>query len=133
MKRGTGRWMAHAGLSSLLLFSLGACVDEKIVYRDGPNFTTPPAAAANFVGYQDEATKKTVCGACHAGQQAKWELTRHADAWATLQANPGKQALCEGCHTVSENGNVANESVGYTAAPDARYHDVQCESCHGAG
>lgn len=133
MTRGTGRWMAHAGLSSLLLFSISACVDEKIVYRDGPNFTTPPAAAANFVGYQDETTKKTVCGACHAGQQAKWEETRHADAWATLQANPGKQAFCEACHTISENGNTVEESVGYTAVADARYHDVQCESCHGAG
>jgi predicted CXXCH cytochrome family protein len=59
--------------------------------------------------------------------------TRHAGAWKTLQDNAGKQALCEACHTISANGNVATGSVGWSAAPDKRYHDVQCESCHGAG
>lgn len=133
MRRGRSSWMLKGLTSTLAVFALSACVDEKIVYRDGPNFTTPPAAAANFLGYSDETTKKTVCGACHATQQAKWVTTRHASAWKTLQDNAGKQALCEACHAISANGNVATGSVGWSAAPDKRYHDVQCESCHGAG
>lgn len=133
MKRGRWSWLAYSGATTLAVIALGGCVDEKIVYRDGPNFTTPPAAAANFVGYSDEATKKTVCGACHASQQAKWATTKHAGAWATLQANAGKQALCEGCHTISANGNGSTGNVGWTSTSDKRFHDVQCESCHGAG
>lgn len=133
MKRNSRWWLAHGASALLAAVVLSSCVDEKIVYRDGPNFVTPPAAAANFIGYSDEAAKKTVCGACHATQQAKWATTGHAKAWSTLEANAGKAALCEGCHTVSANGNAATGSVGWTATSDKRYHDVQCESCHGAG
>jgi len=68
----------------LMLVALNGCVDEKIVYRDGPNFAAPPAAAASFLGYSDEANKVTVCGNCHVGQQAKWKETKHASAFATL-------------------------------------------------
>lgn len=133
MKRGRSRWLARAIVASASLLVVSSCVDEKIVYRDGTNFVTPPASAANFLGYSDEATKKTVCGACHATQQAKWVTTRHAEAWSTLQANAGKAALCEACHTISANGNAATGNVGWTATQDKRYHDVQCESCHGSG
>lgn len=133
MRRGRNAWLAYLGASTLAVVALGSCVDEKIVYRDGPNFTTPPAAAVNFVGYSDEAAKKTVCGACHSTQQAKWLTTKHASAWADLQGSPAKQALCEACHTVSANGNLASGNAGWTSTQDKRYHDVQCESCHGAG
>jgi predicted CXXCH cytochrome family protein len=110
-----------------------SCVDEKIVYRDGPNFTQPPASAANFIGYADQTQAKTVCGSCHVTQDGKWKETAHAHAWSTLAANPGKQAFCEGCHTVSANGNVATGDVGWTGSHDTRFYDVQCESCHGPG
>ena len=127
-----GPW--RIGSTAVLFFLTIGCVDEKIVYRDGPSFTTPPAAAANFLGYHDETTSRTTCGNCHVTQQGKWEQTAHSDAWATLQANPGKQALCEACHSVSHRGNaVTATDVGYTSTKDSRYEDVQCESCHGAG
>lgn len=127
------RW-GWGGVFALLLFATSACVDEKIVYRDGPAFIAPPAAAANFLGYHDETTDRTTCGNCHVTQQAKWEQTGHAEAWATLQSSGGAQALCEGCHTVSNKGNaVTATDVGYTSTKDERYHDVQCESCHGPG
>jgi predicted CXXCH cytochrome family protein len=111
-----------------------ACVDEKIVYRDGPAFVAPPTAAANFLGYHDETIGRTTCGNCHVTQQAKWEQTAHSDAWQTLQASGSPAALCEACHTVSARGNpVTTANVGFTSTRDSRYHDVQCESCHGPG
>lgn len=111
------------------------CVDEKVIYRDNPLFEDPPQAAIGFLGYSNAAQKKTTCGNCHAGQQVKWKETAHADAWATLQANPGKSAICEDCHSVSGLGNAVatGVKVAYTATRDARYEDVQCESCHGGG
>ncbi|HUX32813.1 MAG TPA: cytochrome c3 family protein [Gemmatimonadaceae bacterium] len=123
-------------LTALLVGAVVAssCSSDKIVYRSEPSFTTPPAAAANFVGYADTLTKQTVCGNCHVGQQAKWVTTKHANAWADLQASGHAGASCEPCHTISKNGNSATEdAVGYTATKDARYKDVQCESCHGPG
>ena len=127
-----GQWWGIA--LALLLLAASACVDEKIVYRDGTAFVAPPAAAANFLGYHDETTGRTTCGNCHVTQQGKWEQTAHSDAWATLQASGHAAASCEGCHTVGENGNaITDANVGYTATKDSRYHDVQCESCHGPG
>jgi predicted CXXCH cytochrome family protein len=110
-----------------------SCVDERIVFRDRELFAPLPSGAASFVGYTDETRKLTVCGNCHVGPQSRWVNTKHADAWATLQANPGAQAFCEGCHTVNALGNPETGDAGYTATGDVRYHDVQCESCHGPG
>ncbi len=111
-----------------------SCTSEKITYRSEPSFTTPPAAAGNYVGYADTLTKQTVCGTCHVDQQAKWVTTKHANAWADLQASGHAGASCVPCHTVGPNGNAASDTmVGYVATKDARYEDVQCESCHGAG
>ena len=119
---------------TIFLLALTSCVDEKIVYRDGPNFVTPPAAAASFLGYSDEAAKKTVCGSCHVTQQANWAGTAHADAFATLVASGRMQGTCQNCHTVNDRGNAVTDTVaGWRSTQDERYHDVQCESCHGPG
>jgi hypothetical protein len=112
---------------------LSGCVDEKIVFQERELFEEPLTAAGSFLGYTDQATKLTVCGNCHVEKQGEWEGTHHADAWATLEANPGAQAFCEGCHSVNENGNTVDELAGYNATGEERYHDVQCESCHGPG
>jgi protein-arginine kinase activator protein McsA len=118
----------------LLLLASAGCVDGKIAYRDGPNFTAPPTAAASFLGYSDEANKVTVCGNCHAGQQARWKETAHADVFNTLEASRSMQGLCQDCHTVSDKGNVAvDTAAGWRTTKDARHKEVQCESCHGAG
>lgn len=122
-------WVAAVVLAT----SVAACVD-KTVYRDSPLFRTPPTGALGFIGYDDEATKLTVCGNCHVGQQQRWETTAHADAWATLQNSGQTQAVCEGCHTVNPKGSpMAGTDGGYVGTNDARYQDVQCESCHGPG
>jgi hypothetical protein len=109
----------------------GACTDT--VYRDRPPFNPPPDAASGFLGYYTVADGQTTCGNCHVGQQMDWIQTKHADAWADLQANPGAQAFCEGCHTVNARGNQPSADVGYDAVTSPAYHDVQCESCHGPG
>lgn len=133
----TWRKLSHAAISGIalaVLVSTAGCVDEKIVYRDGPNFAAPPAAAASFLGYSDEAAKATTCGSCHVGQQAKWKATAHADAFKTLEASGSMQGYCQACHTVNNLGNAATDTTGgWRSTKDKRYHDVQCESCHGAG
>jgi len=118
----------------LLLGAAGAgCTEEKIVFRDRQLYEELPPGAANFLGYSNEDTGLTVCGNCHVAAQAEWANTRHADAWATLQASGHASSTCEGCHAVSDKGNAASEQAGWDATQDTRYHDVQCENCHGAG
>ncbi|MCA9738424.1 MAG: cytochrome c3 family protein [Gemmatimonadota bacterium] len=125
---GTLRW--------LLIFpvlALFAACEESVVFRDRELFETPPDEAAGFLGYSDIDSKLTTCGNCHVGQQARWVQTAHADAWEGLQASGHSQSFCEGCHTVNELGNAVTQLAGFNAAPEDRYHDVQCESCHGPG
>lgn len=113
------------------LLPLTAC--EEIVYRDRP-FDEPLAAAGGFLGYANADQGLTLCGQCHSTFQRQWSETAHAGAWATLQASPGAQALCEKCHTTSSLGNVvAGETGGHFGDPNERYQDVQCEACHGPG
>jgi predicted CXXCH cytochrome family protein len=128
--------MFRSGLALTMLASvwiLAGCVDEDIVFVERPLFEDPPAAAQGFVGYADREAKRTVCGACHIGRQARWAETAHADAWATLAATGDGRAFCEACHTVSERGNPIEGSAGWVATGNPRYYDVQCEACHGPG
>ncbi|HUG40519.1 MAG TPA: cytochrome c3 family protein [Longimicrobiales bacterium] len=136
--------LRHRAVLSLLAVAAGAmaltsCIDERTVYLPRPIFEEPVAAALDFVGYTDAEDKLTVCGNCHVGMQAEWEGTAHAFAWDGLQSSGHAQAFCEGCHTVNSLGNVMVEETpgqamgGYAAVPEERYHDVQCESCHGPG
>ena len=121
-------------LTYLALAVFAGCTTEKVVYRDGPNLASPPAAGANFLGYSDPATKRTVCGSCHVDFQTRWSQTKHASAWKDLQASGATQGYCEACHTANNLGNaIADTAVGYRSTKDPRYHDVQCESCHGPG
>ena len=124
--------VAKLALALVLLAPL-ACVDERVVYRDRELFEEPLATAGDFLGYSDAEDKTTVCGNCHIGTQGDWVETAHADAWDGLQDSGHAQAFCEGCHTVSELGNVTTGTVGHGATMEARYEDVQCESCHGPG
>jgi hypothetical protein len=132
MRRNTLFTVLAVPLMALVL-GLTGCVDEKIVYRDRDLFETPPVGAAGFVGYSKAEDKLTVCGNCHVGQQAAWKETAHAGAWQGLQSSGHAQSFCEGCHTVSEVGNIAGTPGGWNATKDTRYQDVQCESCHGPG
>jgi len=122
-------------LVALAAFSMfSGCTDENIVYRDKPLFEEAPTVAAGFVGYRDNSTKETTCGSCHVEVAGEWKETKHAGAWATLQANTGKKPYCEACHSVNNNGNGKVDTLaGFRTTKSARFQDVQCESCHGAG
>ena len=131
MKHSASRWIAClAGM--LGAAGLVACTD--VTYRDRPLFETPPAAAAGFLGFRDRLQNETVCGNCHVGQQAEWEETAHGDAFTTLEQSGEMQGFCQGCHTVNQRGNASTDSTGgWVGTQDPRYHDVQCENCHGPG
>ena len=131
----TPGWPAKLGIAAIGVCAFAiACTTERIVYRSGTNFGTPPAAAANFIGYYDVANKQTVCGSCHVDYQTRWSATKHDSAWATLQASGHATGNCQPCHSVNNLGNaVTDTAVGYRSTHDARYQDVQCESCHGPG
>jgi predicted CXXCH cytochrome family protein len=118
-----------------LLFGIVAALGcESIVYRDPVQYDTPPAGAGDFLGYSAVQSKRTVCGNCHIGKQRQWEQTAHAGAWATLAGSGAMQPTCQQCHAVSSMGNHVNTpNVGWVGTANARYHDVQCESCHGPG
>jgi predicted CXXCH cytochrome family protein len=109
------------------------CTDTEVVFRDRPLFEQPPDSINEFLGYFNTVTKLTVCGNCHVGQQAGWELTGHMDAWAGLQASGHSQQFCEGCHAISELGNDLDVAGGINVTRHERYYDVQCENCHGSG
>jgi len=129
----TPRHYAGALKYAALALSLGACVSSDIVYRNS-QFPQPSAEAKSFVGYSQTDTKQTTCGNCHVDQQTKWSGTHHSHAWADLQASPGAAGECQACHSVDDRGNATTDTaVGYRSTKDARYQDVQCESCHGPG
>jgi predicted CXXCH cytochrome family protein len=110
-----------------------ACTNDEIVYRTRPPFNPPPDSASGFLGYFTAATKQTTCGNCHVEKQASWVNTKHASAWADLQASGHAAPYCSGCHAVSQNGNSFGSPAGYLVKADSAYHDVQCENCHGPG
>ena len=126
--------LRHFAVAAMTIATIAGCTDETIVYEERPPYNTPADTASGFIGYYDIAPKQTTCGNCHSGYQAAWEQTGHGQAWASLQASPNKNDTCAGCHTVSGNGNAASGTVvGFMKVKDSTYHDVQCESCHGAG
>lgn len=125
------------------VIALVSCVDEAVVYEDRPIYQQVGEQALGYLGYADPSddSKLTFCGQCHGGLQTDWESTAHASAWSSLQESDHAQAFCEACHTVNSLGNVHPDQAapssavgGHSALPGAgRYHDVQCESCHGPG
>lgn len=120
-----------AGAAAFAL--VASCTTDRIIYRSA-QFPQPPAAAANFLGYSDTATHMTVCGNCHVDRQTQWAQTKHASAWADLEASGHANDACRVCHSVNNQGNyVTDTAVGWRSTHAARYHDVQCESCHGPG
>jgi predicted CXXCH cytochrome family protein len=141
------RTKLHRAIPAVLILAgtaaLVSCVDEDVVYEDRPVYQRIADEALGYLGYADPSSgdQLTFCGQCHGGLQADWEATAHAGAWAGLQESDHAQAFCEACHTVNSLGNVhptqvtPGEAVGGHVAVDdgRRYHDVQCESCHGPG
>jgi len=120
-------------LLTLTALALASCVDSKEVLVDKPLVPDLASTAQGFVGYSDTTSGKPVCGNCHIGKYNEWQGTKHSHAWEDLQASDHASSSCEPCHTVNANGNWVDTIAGFTATGEARYHDVQCESCHGPG
>jgi len=125
--------LGHLVVAAAAIVALGACTDEKIVYRDRPPFNPPPDAANGFLGYFTVNTKQTTCGNCHVGVQGQWKNTKHAQAWSDLQSSGHATGSCNECHSVSQLGNFVGHAAGYAVVADSAYQDVQCENCHGPG
>ena len=106
------------------------CVSEKAT-------PSAPVRDAAFLGYSVPDTKQTTCGNCHVDVQAEWSQTKHASAWADLQASGHAIESCNKCHTTNGATNTGPDTSGFFAATtDAAkklYQDVQCEACHGPG
>jgi len=121
----------HLLVGGALALVATACVKD--------NSTSPTGTVtkdASFVGYSDPTTKQTTCGNCHIDRQTEWAATKHASAWADLQASGGAQPYCYQCHTTNGFSNLAQDSAGYFGVPASSqkyYQDVQCEACHGPG
>ncbi len=130
--RSPARVAAVLVLLSSAAWSTG-CFDATNAFTEGDLLQQPADSVFNFLGYFDTANGVTVCGTCHVDKQAGWKTTGHAEAWTGLQNSGHAQDFCEGCHTVNENGNALDERAGFNLVKDARYHDVQCENCHGPG
>ncbi|GAB4366027.1 MAG: hypothetical protein Kow0042_05640 [Calditrichia bacterium] len=71
------------------------------------------------------------CTTCHNTTHTTWEMTGHAEAWASLQSSDHAAPYCTPCHTVDTEQVPGN--AGYDDAPIAKYQNVQCENCHGHG
>ena len=125
--------LAHVVAIVTAVAALGACTDEKIVYRDREPFNPPPDSLSGFLGYFTPSTKQTSCGNCHVDHQKRWVQTAHASAWADLVATGRQQSSCNSCHSVTERGNSVEGQAGYARVANVAYQDVQCESCHGPG
>ncbi len=85
------------------------CVSEK---------ATPgaPVRDAAFLGYSVPDTKQTTCGNCHVDVQAEWSQTKHASAWADLQASGHAIESCNKCHTTNGATNTGPDTSGFFAA-----------------
>ncbi len=99
-----------------------------------------PAKDPLYIGAQ-------ACASCHDGpemghQFAKWKLSAHAKAYASLAkpeskeivrlsgltGDPHQLGMCLGCHA------TASESEAWEKMPEFRTEDgLQCEACHGPG
>jgi hypothetical protein len=76
---------------------------------------------STYFGYES-------CVDCHQPFFEQWRATRHAGAFATLEAvGKSRDPECVKCHTTG----YGEEGGFYSATPGLT--DVQCEQCHGPG
>lgn len=82
------------------------------------------APGATFVGAES-------CRDCHPNTYLKWESTKHAAAFASLEHDPKPNTIydaeCVSCHTTGFGYNSGYQSLAGT--PGLRGN--QCENCHG--
>jgi len=75
--------------------------------------------------------RPATCGGCHAPALAFWQTTKHARALSALaRVGRDKDPACVGCHVT---GYLQPGGPKDIADARARFANVGCESCHGAG
>jgi len=94
-----------------------------------PRPAKPAAEAAAPAG--GNYTGNAACGGCHAPALAFWQTTKHARALSALaRVGRDKDPACVGCHVT---GYLQPGGPKDIADARARFANVGCESCHGAG
>ena len=82
-----------------------------------------PPAESTYFGYES-------CVECHQPFFKQWSATRHADAFASLEAvGKSRDPECVKCHTTG----YGEEGGFFSAAATPGLANVQCEQCHGPG
>ena len=103
-----------------------------------PELTVPQPRGDKYVG-------AAVCGECHKQAYKKWQVSKHAHAFESLErGRKGQEANwvsrvydpeCLACHVTGwDPQNVLRYDSGYLdMASTAHLAGQQCENCHGAG
>ena len=110
-------------VATKLLAAYDAAVAEENRKRfAGVRPPPPPRGKPGYAGIEQ-------CDLCHEEAVAFWRTTKHAAAYATLEAL-GKQydVACIGCHVTGFRKPGGSEVV-----ENEGLRDVQCEVCHGPG
>jgi hypothetical protein len=103
--------------------ALSTITQEYLDAISAPTTGVPEVRVSGFVG-------SATCKQCHEGEHENWQGTRHAGAWATLEASGRlNEAACVPCHTTgySESGAFPARMVPF------EFRNVGCEDCHGPG
>lgn len=83
-----------------------------------------PAAGATYLGVAK-------CKMCHPKQHKTWEAMKHAKAFEQLIGDEQKDPECLKCHTTGFGKGGYDPAKA--AEENAKFANVQCESCHGPG
>ncbi len=87
------------------------------------------AAPAGQKGAEYIGEKK--CKMCHKKQHATWTKMKHANNFSALVGDEKKDPSCLACHTTGYG--KGGYDLAKPAEHNAKFENVQCESCHGPG
>jgi len=143
-------WLLTPGPQGQYVTSIiftGEGFESPVVNSLGPDVHDHPDVSRYFDRYLDRVRSEKLvemmpkvsdavyagteaCRSCHENEYKIWKESKHAQAFATLEADKhDADPDCVSCHVVgveSTNGFIAKERT-------PQFIDVGCESCHGAG
>nr|NIQ07188.1 hypothetical protein [Candidatus Korarchaeota archaeon] len=143
--------MSRGKCLTLLLFFLTIIMGISISFSGGP-LTANSSSSPSYVGAEE-------CGTCHAEEYEGWNQTNHAWAVRLIQNASGNfysvgstsnragtptriydeasfMAGCRDCHVTGGNDFDplgANQTWPERQTDPAKFLNIQCEVCHGAG
>lgn len=136
--------MTRNPIFALFLILLALLLGSMAV-AETSSVATGPAAAAPADPHK--VLGNDTCVKCHAGEQAVWAATPHAQSFDQLHRRPEARQIaqrlgiesikhgdrCAGCHYTRQTG-VAEQGAATATGSAARHGviaGVSCESCHG--